>query len=186
MLLATMTWLKRNDLKNSELADTARLILERCSRRDTKWLASWASDQRLRFGWHGICGEHISNFDPHLSADRRSTHGYAALKVYISGVGEEEFTITQALSNGNLSHPGRAHVRNALGVFTISRAGGEHKCLVQKPMCDSFKDLLRRNPKHRFTEELFKAGLIQIFLALDYLHSDCKLVHTGRLQSEHL
>lgn len=46
-------------------------------------------------------------------------------------------------------------------------------------MWDSFRDLLRRNPTHRFTPELLKAGLVQIFLALDYLHTECKLVHTG-------
>jgi hypothetical protein len=66
-------------------------------------------------------------------------------------------------------------------MFTIPGAGGGHKCLVQMPMWDSFKDLLYRNSTHRFTEELLKTGLAQIFLALDYLHSECKLVHTGGL-----
>ena len=47
-------------------------------------------------------------------------------------------------------------------------------------MWESFKDLLCRNPSHRFTEDLLKSGLMQIFLALDYLHTECKLVHTGK------
>ncbi|KAJ5723212.1 hypothetical protein N7488_001247 [Penicillium malachiteum] len=46
-------------------------------------------------------------------------------------------------------------------------------------MWESFRDLLYRNPNHRFTEDLLKSGLMQIFLALDYLHTECKLVHTG-------
>lgn len=46
-------------------------------------------------------------------------------------------------------------------------------------MRDSFHDLLFRNPRHRFTEDLLKAGLMQVFLALDYLHTECKVVHTG-------
>ncbi len=58
--------------------------------------------------------------------------------------------------------------------------GGEHHSLVQQPMWDSWKDLLRRNPTHRFTEELLKAGLRHVLLGLDYLHSDCKLIHTGK------
>ncbi|OBT64272.1 hypothetical protein VE03_06818 [Pseudogymnoascus sp. 23342-1-I1] len=30
----------------------------------------------------------------------------------------------------------------------------------------------------KFTEELLKAGLMQVFLSLDYLHTECQLVHT--------
>ncbi|KAN0072476.1 Protein kinase-like domain containing protein [Elaphomyces granulatus] len=45
-------------------------------------------------------------------------------------------------------------------------------------MWESFRDLLFRNPEHRFSEDLLKAGLMQVFLALDYLHTECKLVHT--------
>ncbi|PYH71785.1 kinase-like protein [Aspergillus vadensis CBS 113365] len=76
------------------------------------------------------------------------------------------------------SHPGYAHVRTALDLFTIPRNGGDHHCLVQQPMWESFRHLLYRNPTHRFTVDLLKAGLMQIFLALDYLHTECKLVHT--------
>lgn len=57
-------------------------------------------------------------------------------------------------------------------------AAAEHHCLVQEPMWDSWKDLLRRNPSQRFTEDLLKAGLRQVLLALDFLHRECKLVHT--------
>ncbi|KAI4613317.1 uncharacterized protein J4E87_009964 [Alternaria ethzedia] len=70
------------------------------------------------------------------------------------------------------------HVRRALDLFTIPRQGGDHRCLVQKPMWDSFKDLLNRNPTHRFTDELLRAGLSQMFLALDYLHTEAKVIHT--------
>jgi serine/threonine-protein kinase SRPK3 len=46
-------------------------------------------------------------------------------------------------------------------------------------MWDSFRDLLNRNPEHRFTKVLLRAGLSQALLAIDYLHSECRLVHTG-------
>ncbi|KAE9371886.1 CMGC protein kinase [Stipitochalara longipes BDJ] len=106
-------------------------------------------------------------------------HSYATLKVFTrEGVDPEEFNIYKSLSAGIASHPGRRHVRTALDAFTIPRQGGDHKCLVQKPMWDSFKDLLNRNPTHRFTKVLLRAGLSQVLLALDYLHSECKLVHT--------
>lgn len=94
---------------------------------------------------------------------------------------QDEFHIYQQLNQGSSWHPGYAHIRKALDIFTIPRSGGDHLCLVQKPMWESFRDLLYRNPCHRFTEDLLKAGLIQVFLALDYLHTECKLVHTGKM-----
>lgn len=103
------------------------------------------------------------------------------LKVYTRDeTNREEFEIYRSLNQGNPSHPGYVHVRTALDIFTIPRPGGDHYCIVQKPMWESFRDLLYRNPSHRFTEDLPKAGLMQVFLALDYLHTECKLVHTGR------
>ncbi|KAI9368649.1 kinase-like domain-containing protein [Aspergillus egyptiacus] len=106
-------------------------------------------------------------------------HQYVTLKIYTRDEdNQEEFQIYKQLDRGSLQHPGYAHIRKALDIFTIPRSGGYHQCLAQKPMWESFRDLLYRNPHHRFTEDLLKAGLMQIFLALDYLHTECKLVHT--------
>jgi serine/threonine protein kinase len=148
---------------------------------NTKSLANWALELRPLFGWHATFSKQVY-LGPDSGANGRSAHGYAALKVYTrERVDQEEFDVYQALSKGNPSHPGYPHVRAALDMFTIPRPGGDHKCLVQKPMWDSLKDLLGRNPTHRFPEKLLKACLAQVLLALEYLHSECKLVHTGRL-----
>ncbi|KAJ5782070.1 hypothetical protein N7457_003844 [Penicillium paradoxum] len=106
-------------------------------------------------------------------------HQYVTLKIYTrEGGNQREFEIYKQINQGDSEHPGHPHVRKALEIFTIPRPGGDHPCLVQIPMWESFRDLLCRNPTHRFTEILLKIGLIQIFLALDYLHTECKLVHT--------
>mgnify|MGYP002718555207 FL=1 len=103
------------------------------------------------------------------------------LKIYTRDEdNQDEFEVYKQLNQGRSWHPGHAHVRKALDIFTIPSSGGNHPCLVQNPMWGSFRDLLYRNPNHRFTEDLLKPGLMQIFLALDYLHTECKLVHTGK------
>jgi serine/threonine-protein kinase SRPK3 len=92
---------------------------------------------------------------------------------------QEEFQVYRRLSTGNKYHPGYPHIRTALDIFTIPHTGGDHACLIQKPMWDSFKGIMYRIPDGCFTETILKGALKQLFLALDYLHTECQLVHTG-------
>ncbi|TGO73333.1 hypothetical protein BELL_0370g00090 [Botrytis elliptica] len=106
-------------------------------------------------------------------------HEHVSLKIYTrDGDPQEEFENYKRLRKGNNSHPGFPHIRTALEIFTIPRIGGDHTCLVQKPMWESFRELKYRLPNHCFTEKILKGALKQLFLALDYLHTECQLVHT--------
>ncbi|KAJ5835250.1 hypothetical protein N7447_001276 [Penicillium robsamsonii] len=111
-------------------------------------------------------------------------HRYVTLKIYTSdGTDQGEVQTYKALSQGDGSHPGYAHVRTALDAFTIPHKrggyqGSENHCVVQKPMWGSFRHLMYRSPEQRLSEDFLKSRLKQIFLALDYLHSECHLVHT--------
>ena len=114
-----------------------------------------------------------------LSRDLEA-HTHVTLKVYTrDGNPEKEFQTYQLLAKGSTSHPGYAHIRSALETFTIPRLGGDHTCLVQKPMWESLLDLQYRIEDGLFPEYLLKGCLKQLFLALDYLHTECNLVHTG-------
>lgn len=113
-----------------------------------------------------------------------SNREYFALKVFTRNHGDackNELHTYQTIEKANRYHPGHQHIRTAVGMFAIERLGGNHQCLVQPPMWDSWKDLLYRNPSGRFSTALLKGGLRHLFLALDYLHTECKLVHTGML-----
>ncbi|KAF3479599.1 kinase domain-containing [Arthroderma uncinatum] len=108
-------------------------------------------------------------------------HRYFALKVFTRNHGEacrNELRTYEAIAKANPYHPGHSHIRTAVGMFEIERQGGNHQCLVQPPMWDSWRDLLYRNPSGRFSVALLKGGLRHLLLALDYLHTECKLVHT--------
>lgn len=46
-------------------------------------------------------------------------------------------------------------------------------------MWDCLNDLLQRNPSQSFPLELLKPCLLQVFVALDFFHTECKLIHTS-------
>ncbi|GLI73266.1 hypothetical protein PoHVEF18_001481 [Penicillium ochrochloron] len=105
-------------------------------------------------------------------------HRYVALKIYTRGEGSRnDFEIYKQLDQGP-SHPAHDFVRRALDIFTIPRPGGDHSCIVLVPMWESFRAFLDRNPVRRFPVSILRMGLQQIFAALDFLHTECKLVHT--------
>lgn len=106
-------------------------------------------------------------------------HQHVCLKVSTCDINNEhEFSMLRRLNETNPRHSGYAHVRVAYDRFQISREAGRHSVLVLRPTWESLKDLLRRNPTHRFTPALLKGALLQIFTALDYLHNECHIVHT--------
>ncbi|KAL1895659.1 hypothetical protein Sste5346_005129 [Sporothrix stenoceras] len=78
------------------------------------------------------------------------------------------------------SHPGRHAVRSVLDHLppVTSPAGNSHQCLVHAPLWDTARDLLYMNDTRRFTPLLTAMTLLPLLLALDFLHSECRLVHT--------
>ncbi|KAK0748074.1 CMGC protein kinase [Apiosordaria backusii] len=107
-------------------------------------------------------------------------HKHVVLKVYTRDRDHsEEFQIYNIISKADRWHSGFPFVRTALDRFSIPRPGGtDHQCLVLNPAWESWKHMMTRNSDGRFTPDLLKPGLCQIFRALDYLHTECKIIHT--------
>ncbi|KAH6622413.1 CMGC protein kinase [Boeremia exigua] len=104
---------------------------------------------------------------------------YATLKIYRRYQEDaKESEIYKALRDGDTKHWGYQHIRTAQNTFKIARPGGDHLCLVQEPMGDSLSFFQSRIANRRFSVELLRMSLVKLFLALDYLHNECKLVHT--------
>ena len=105
-----------------------------------------------------------------------------ALKVFTNDAqSREEINIYKYLMSVRSKHPGRNCIRNALDAFPMQGPNGEHQCIVHEPVLENAQELLRRNPSHRFTEALLRIFLIRLLTALDYLHTDAHLIHTGKL-----
>ena len=116
-----------------------------------------------------------------MSADMSRAHEFVAIKIY---TGEryhnEEFEIFKHLAiRATPSHPGFEHVRTALDTFILGRYDDDHYCIIQKPMWQSFEALLSDEAVRRASYGLLKASVRQILLALDYLHTECQLIHTS-------
>lgn len=75
-------------------------------------------------------------------------------------------------------HPGQHLVRNLLDSFKVTGPDGDHHCLVHTPLWDSVKSVLTQQPTGRLSPSVLGLVLHRLLLALDFLHSQCHLVHT--------
>jgi serine/threonine-protein kinase SRPK3 len=62
--------------------------------------------------------------------------------------------------------------------FNIHGPHGLHQCLVYEPMHSSLEDNLYH---HRMTLKSAKPLVRQILTGLNYLHTECRIIHTGEL-----
>lgn len=139
-----------------------------------------------QFGWPGTSGK------PPLSHKYPKAHGlckflpnsnrrFVSLKLYSREEHKDngkEYEICSQLQQPS-EHLGREYVRGVLDTFTLPRDGGDHQCLVQTPLWWSLEELLAVLPNCEMNELMIKSVAEQLLVALDYLHTECKLVHTG-------
>lgn len=83
---------------------------------------------------------------------------------------------------GNPNHPGKAYIRTIQDSFSItSRAGNHHQCLVHEVLSNDILSLRYTRPDCKLPEVMLKQILIHLLLALDFLHSECHIIHTGQV-----
>lgn len=109
-------------------------------------------------------------------------HAYVTLKMYEfdSSHGQREKEVYEQLRNAKSSHTGSMLVRRAIDDFTISCANNNYsyQCLVHPPLAMSLCELRNRTMEKLLPEDLLKPVLIHILLALDFLHTEAKIIHT--------
>ncbi|OGM49815.1 protein kinase [Aspergillus bombycis] len=107
---------------------------------------------------------------------------YVTLKMYEhdSAHGRREKAIYKHLRNVKSSHTDSLLVRRTIDEFQISSADNTHsyQCLVHPPLAMSLCELRNRTIEKLLPEDLLKPTLIHILLALDFLHTEAKIVHT--------
>ncbi|KAL5337397.1 kinase-like domain-containing protein [Aspergillus crustosus] len=88
-----------------------------------------------------------------------------------------EWDMESLLAEQNPSHRGRSVLRTFTDSFIVNTAEGSHSCLVYKPMRETFNIFQRRFVDDKIPLPLVKAYVSVLLWALDYLHSECHVVH---------
>lgn len=94
---------------------------------------------------------------------------------------ERELHIYKHMDLEKSRHPGRNFIRKLLDHFYIQGPHGQHICLVHEPLGMSADLLVKLSPRQAMTLDDMKPGIRQLLVALDFLHSECHIIHTGNI-----
>ncbi|EZF23002.1 CMGC/SRPK protein kinase [Trichophyton rubrum D6] len=108
---------------------------------------------------------------------------YVSLKIFITSTSmgqqlDDELRMYKRMEKASRSHPGRNAVRSLIDSFDINGSEEKHKCLVHPPLWENLLTFLHRNPVRRLPPPLLACVLQRLFSALDYLHTECRIIHT--------
>ncbi|KAE8146926.1 kinase-like domain-containing protein [Aspergillus avenaceus] len=81
------------------------------------------------------------------------------------------------ISRQNPEHRGRVILRTCLDGFEVTGPQGRHICLVYEPMREPLWIFQRRFVDRKLPLPIAKAYIYFLLVGLDYLHSECKVVH---------
>ncbi|KAF5540723.1 CMGC SRPK kinase [Fusarium mexicanum] len=113
--------------------------------------------------------------------DRR----FVALKIYVhTSRFHREIPVYDSLSSilAKSTNPGRNNIRQLLDSFDISGPDGRHKVLVMQPAQMSLRDFKQVfRPDGGFDENLVRGAIPELLEALEFIHEEAQLVHTGNL-----
>jgi hypothetical protein len=91
----------------------------------------------------------------------------------------QEAKIYSHLSNIRTSHIGRENVRMLHEAFEMKGPDGHHHCVVHTPLGMNLSEFQDTFPDKRLQADLLKGLVIALLQALDFLHTQADVIHTG-------
>lgn len=91
---------------------------------------------------------------------------------------DRELKVYEHLAKVNSTHPGQSLIRELYDSFDVQGHVGSHRCLIMQPMTMTLLDMMSLNPRP-FDLPLLKMTLRRLLIALDFLHVDANVTHTG-------
>ncbi|GAB1318545.1 non-specific serine/threonine protein kinase [Madurella fahalii] len=89
-----------------------------------------------------------------------------------------ELKVYEHLAKVESLHPGQSLIRELYDLFELKGPEGKHQCLVQQPMHLTVLQMMNLNTQP-FNLPLLKMTVKRILYALDFLHTEASVIHTG-------
>lgn len=90
----------------------------------------------------------------------------------------DEIQLLQRVVSSSLTHAGRTHVVGLIEDFRHIGPNGNHVCMVFEVLGENLLGLIKRYQHRGVPSFIVKQIAKQILLGLDYLHTECKIIHT--------
>ncbi|KAE8226352.1 hypothetical protein CF326_g7712 [Tilletia indica] len=90
----------------------------------------------------------------------------------------DEIKLLQKLVAANPNHPGRRHCVSLLDHFKHRGPNGTHVCMVFEVLGENLLGLIKRYQHRGVPPNIVKQISKQVLLGLDYMHSECGIIHT--------
>lgn len=84
----------------------------------------------------------------------------------------------QRVVTSSPSHAGRHHVVGLVDNFRHSGPNGSHVCMVFEVLGENLLGLIKRYQHRGVPQPIVKQIAKQVLLGLDYLHNECRIIHT--------
>lgn len=91
-----------------------------------------------------------------------------------------ELSVSRYLNTVRTSHPGSILVRQMLDEFEVTRRGHRYQAIVYAPLAITLRGFRKLFASQSLSVDLLKLVLQYIFIALDFLHTDARVIHTGK------
>ncbi|KAK4684575.1 serine/threonine-protein kinase SRPK3, partial [Tremellales sp. Uapishka_1] len=130
-----------------------------------------------------VKGEKVTPLASRQTDPTHSTHRHVALKVvksdgHYTETALDEIQLLQKVVRSSQVHAGRCHVVGLVDDFRHSGPNGSHVCMVFEVLGENLLGLIKRYQHRGVPQHIVKQIAKQILLGLDYLHTECRIIHT--------
>ncbi|RMZ13465.1 hypothetical protein D0862_02307 [Hortaea werneckii] len=146
-----------------------------------EWFASRQSSPLRRFPDKGC---RLIDSTTKIEEEKWSwAHKYVVAKICetVDTSDERELLAYTRINSLKSSHNGSSLLRNMLDTFKISNRHQKHTCLIHEPLGMSLETCRSFFPDRKFPDLMIKSTLKHLLIALNFLHTEAGIVHTGMM-----
>ncbi|KAF3760061.1 hypothetical protein M406DRAFT_270107, partial [Cryphonectria parasitica EP155] len=106
---------------------------------------------------------------------------YVCIKIIALNIDpNREIQAMRRINDADSSHEGLPFIRKHIDEFQLHGPKEVHLCFVSSPMRETLFRLQKRLSRRRLPLLIFKLFTFCLLLAINFLHTECRLIHTGK------